>query len=185
MSNMCSLQVVKETDLPKNCFCGENFLQFHLRPIKQQGFDRSDIPQKIDVNSIVLETQTLLAGELNNVNRGTGFEERSHNRAELKSLGSVRSLSTSSSAGSRDLIRDPSTLSTFGNPVRDILKAVGVPFLSCEEGGEGGVSLREWMEMKARQSVFNHKNYEIVFLGTGASLPSKYRNVSSTLINMR
>ena len=178
---MCSLQVVKETDLPKNCFCGENFLQFHLRPIKQQGFDRSDIPQKIDVNSIVLETQTLLAGELNNVNRGTGFEERCHNRAELKSLGSVRSLSTSSSAGSRDLIRDPSTLSTFGNPVRDILEAVGVPFLSCEEGSEGGVSLREWVEMKARQ----HKNYEIVFLGTGASLPSKYRNVSSTLINMR
>ena len=35
--------------------------------------------------------------------------------------------------------------------------------------------------------VFNcmDKNFEIVFLGTGACLPSKYRNVSSTLVNVR
>ncbi len=29
------------------------------------------------------------------------------------------------------------------------------------------------------------KDFSIVFLGTGASLPSKYRNVSCTLVNIR
>ena len=34
---------------------------------------------------------------------------------------------------------------------------------------------------------FKHmdKDFSIVFLGTGASLPSKYRNVSCTLVNIR
>ena len=29
------------------------------------------------------------------------------------------------------------------------------------------------------------KEFSVVFLGTGASLPSKYRNVSCTLVNIR
>lgn len=174
--------MVKQADLPKNCFPGENFLKFHLRPIKHQGFDRSGIPDKLDMNSILQESQTLLEDKLN-VTGAAGFEERSHDRAELKSLGSVRSLSTSSFAGSRDLIRNPPTLSTFQYSVREILEAVGVTAFGDEE--ERGVSLRELVEMKAHQSRINRDNYEVVFLGTGASIPSKYRNVSATLINMR
>lgn len=176
------MQAVTDDDLPKNCFSGENFLQFHLRPIKQQGFDRSDIPKKLDMNSILQETQTLLADKLN-VTSATGFEQRRHDRPELASLGSVRSLSTSSTAGSRDLIRNPPTLRSSRNPLRDILEAVGVTFTMDSE--DDGVTLTELMEMKARQFSFNRQNYEVVFLGTGAALPSKYRNVSSTLVNMR
>ena len=174
--------MVKQGDLPKNCFPGENFLQFHLRPIKHQGFDRSDIPNKLDVNSILQESQTLLDDE-RNVTDAAGFEERSHERAELKPLGSVRSLSTSSSAGSRDLIRNPPTLLTFKSHMQEILEAVGATAFLDEE--ERGVSVAELIETKARESLINRKNYEVVFLGTGASLPSKYRNVSATLINMR
>ena len=65
--------------------------------------------------------------------------------------------------------------STFINSVRDTLEAVG----------KGVKSLAELVEMKTQQCSSNHENYEVVFLGTGASIPSKYRNVSSTLINMR
>lgn len=163
---------VTEDALPKNCFSGENFLQFHLRPIKQQGFDRSGIPQKLDINSILQETQTLFAGQLNI--RATGFQQRSHDRAELASLSLVRSISTSSSDGSRDSRRNPPMSSTFINSVRDTLEAVGT----------GVKSLAELVEMKTQQCFSSHENYEVVFLGTGASIPSKYRNVSSTLINM-
>ena len=44
--------------------------------------------------------------------------------------------------------------------------------------------------VQSLDAVLDHQsnedeNFEIVFLGTGASLPSKYRNVSSTLVNIR
>ncbi|XP_078348561.1 zinc phosphodiesterase ELAC protein 2-like [Oculina patagonica] len=172
---------VRQDQLPKNCFPGENLLKFHLRPIKQEGFDRTDLLQKLDCDSIIKETQTLLAGKLNQLG-ATGFEQRSHDKTELaSSASSARSLSTSSSSGSRDLIRSPrrDPFSRFPNPTIEILEAVGVRFLDTEEHG---YTVHEITAMKARQGI--HKDYEVVFLGTGASIPSKYRNVSSTLINM-
>ncbi|XP_015768967.1 PREDICTED: zinc phosphodiesterase ELAC protein 2-like [Acropora digitifera] len=54
-------------------------------------------------------------------------------------------------------------------------------FIICEE--RNGAS-PEFMVNKAQESQLNLNNYEVVFLGTGAALPSKYRNVSSTLIHM-
>lgn len=140
----------------------------------------------LDFNSIVEETQTLLAGKLNVLAGATGFEQRSHDRNELassaSSASSARSLSTSSSAGSRDLIRSPrrDPFSKFRNPIKEMLDAVGVPFLDSEEDGS---TLQDFIKFKKRE--VKHKDYEVVFLGTGASIPSKYRNVSSTLINTR
>lgn len=171
--------VVKQSDLPKNCYPGENFLQFHLRPNKKQGFDRSDIPSKLDTNSILLETQTLLDGRTH-ATCASGLEEKTCDRLERKTLGSVRSLSTSSSARSRDMIRETRPLQIVGNPIREMLEAVGVTFIGEDEGH----TLTDIIKMKAEESQFKRNNYEIVFLGTGAALPSKYRNVSSTLINM-
>ena len=172
--------MVKQSDLPKNCYPGENFLQFHLRPNKKQGFDRSDIPSKLDTNSILLETQTLLDGRTH-ATCASGLEEKTCDRLERKTLGSVRSLSTSSSARSRDMIRETRPLQIVGNPIREMLEAVGVTFIGEDEGH----TLTDIIKMKAEESQFKRNNYEIVFLGTGAALPSKYRNVSSTLINMR
>lgn len=94
--------MVKQCDLPKNCYPGENFLQFHLRPIKQQGFDRSDIPNALDKNSILLETKTLL--EEKPLATGVCVDENTHDRLERKSFGSVRPLSTSTSAVSKDAL---------------------------------------------------------------------------------
>jgi len=113
----------------------------------------------------------------------TDLVEKGHDRREFaSSASSVSSLSTSSSAGSTDFIRSPkrNLFSKFQNPVKDILDAVGVPFLNSEDTG---ISLKELIRVKSRQVT--RKDYEVVFLGTGASIPSKYRNVSSTLINMR
>ena len=169
----CFLQDV--TALPKNCVSGETFLQFHLRPLKQQGFDKSNIPQKLNIDSTLQETKFLLAGSLNTISVPS-FQLRNHDRTELAtSLGLVRSISTSSSSGSQDLIIDLGTTKTIKNSVRDTLEAVGtkVKYLA------GSV------ERKMQQFFSSRENYEVVFLGTGASIPSKYRNVSSTLIKMR
>ena len=163
------------TALPKNCVSGETFLQFHLRPLKQQGFDKTNIPRKLNIDSTLQETQTLLAGSLNTITLPS-FQLRHYDRTELAtSLGLVRSISTSSSSGSQDLITDLGTTKTIKNCVRDTLEAVGTKVKS----------LAGSVERKAQQFFSNHENYEVVFLGTGASIPSKYRNVSSTLINMR
>ncbi|KAJ7372606.1 Zinc phosphodiesterase ELAC protein 2 [Desmophyllum pertusum] len=181
---------LKKMNYLRTAFLERILLKFHLRPIKQQGFDRSDVLQNIDFNSIVEETQTLLAGKLNVLAGATGFEQRRHDTNELassaSSASSARSLSTSSSAGSRDLIRNPprDPFSKFRNPFRDIADAVGLPSLHSEERG---CTLQEIIQIKAQHFTQNkHKDahYEVVFLGTGASIPSKYRNVSSTLINM-
>jgi len=172
---------VAKDELPKNCFPGENLLRFHLRPVKQQGFDRSETLQKVDFDSLVEETQTMLATKLKK-SVATDLVEKGHDRREFaSSAASVRSLSTSSAAGSTDLIRSPkrNLFSKFQNPVKEILDAVGVPILTSEETG---YSLKEIIRVKSRQVT--NKDYEVVFLGTGASIPSKYRNVSSTLINM-
>lgn len=169
----CFLQDV--TALPKNCVSGETFLQFHLRPLKQQGFDKTNIPQKLNIDSTLQETQTLLTGSLNTISVPS-FQLRNHDRTELAtSLGLVRSISTSSSSGSQDLYTDLGTTKTIKNCVRDAIEAVGTKVKS----------LAGSVERKAQQFFSNHENYEAVFLGTGASIPSKYRNVSSTLINMR
>ena len=169
----CFLQDV--TALPKNCVSGETFLQFYLRPLKQQGFDKTNIPQKLNIDSTLQETQTLLTGSLNTISVPS-FQLRNHDRTELAtSLGLVRSISTSSSSGSQDLYTDLGTTKTIKNCVRDAIEAVGTKVKS----------LAGSVERKAQQFFSNHENYEVVFLGTGASIPSKYRNVSSTLINMR
>lgn len=168
--------------MPRNCFAGESFLQFHLRPIKRQGFDRCAIPDKLDTNSILHEARSLLNG-IQNVTGVTGFDDsRNYNREELRQLGSVRSLSTSSTVRTRDLIRNPHVLQMQKIPVREILEAVGATFMGENKSGS---TLAELVKMKAHQTVVNRDNYEVVFLGTGAACPSKYRNVSATLINMR
>lgn len=175
-------QEVAQDELAKNCFPGENLLKFRLRPLKQQGFDRSDTLQKLDFDSLVEETQTLLASKLNE-SVATGHVEKGHDRTEFASSAtSVRLLSTSSSVSSTDLIRSPQRnfFSKVFNPFREMLDAVGVPSLTSEESG---VTLKQLIQMKRHKVT--HKDYEVVFLGTGASIPSKYRNVSSTLINMR
>ena len=148
-------------------------MQFHLRPLKQQGFDKTNIPRKLNIDSTLQETQTLLAGSLNTISVPS-FQLRHYDRTELAtSLGLA--ISTSSSSGSQDLITDLGTTKTIKNCVRGALEAVGTKVKS----------LAGSVERKAQQFFSNHENYEVVFLGTGASIPSKYRNVSSTLINIR
>lgn len=168
---------MKQCDLPKNCYPGENFLQFHLRPIRQQGFDRSDIPNALDRNSILLETKTLL--EEKPLATGACVDENTHDRLERKSFGSVRSLSTSTSAVSKDLTRKSEPPLIMKNHLFEEAEVT----LRCDE--RSGASPAEFMVNKAQESQLNLNNYEVVFLGTGAALPSKYRNVSSTLIHMR
>lgn len=178
-----SFQEIKQDELPMNCFPGENLLKFHLRPNKQRGIDRKGLLKKLDFDSIIKDTQTLLAGKLNELG-AAGLEQRSQDKKKLTlSAASARPLSTSSSTESRDLIRRPhrDPFSKFQNPTREILDAVGVQFPGSED--DGTCTMQELTEMKSREVI--HKDYEVVFLGTGASIPSKYRNVSSTLINMR
>ena len=177
-----SFQEVPKGELPKNCFPGETSLKFHLRPVKQQGFDRSETLRKVDFDSIVEKTQTLLAGEFKK-SVATELVEKDHDRKEFTSSPtSLTSLTTNSSAGSTDLPSSPkrNLFSKIHNPVRGILDAVGAPLLhvTSEETGQN-------IHRQVKGHQVTHKDYEVVFLGTGASLPSKYRNVSSTLINMR
>ena len=150
-------QAVKDKDysLPTNCFPGENCLKFHLRPSSQQGLDLSDKPDVLDVKSIIVETQVLL-----------GIKTlRSGVVEETDPLLSTRTFSTSSSSGLSEC-----------NQISRILQAVG----ACHSEDSYGMSLKGSMESKP-----DRKDFGVVFIGTGAAIPSKYRNVSSTLINMR
>lgn len=113
----------------------------------------------------------------------TELVEKDHDRKEFASLPtSLSSLSTNSSAGSTDLPASPkrNSFSKIQNPVRGTLDADRAPLLhvTSEETGQN-------IHRQVKSHQVTHKDYEVVFLGTGASLPSKYRNVSSTLINMR
>ena len=182
------LQEIKQDALPRNCFPGENLLKFYLREGKQQGFDRSEVLQKLDVDTVMKETQALL-NEQSIELCDKGFERRSTEEKESLSVaGTSRSLPTSSSLVASDLIRSPPTNrlaeSRYRNVLRDTLDTVGVPLSGTERSG---FTLSEMIQMKVKKSAWEmqHKDYEVVFLGTGASIPSKYRNVSSTLINMR
>lgn len=154
-----------------------------MRPVKQQGFDRSETLRKVDFDALVEGTQTLLARKLNKSVAielvGKGHDDR---REFASSPMSDSSFSTNSSAGSADLIASPKRVlfSEIQNPVRDVLDAVREPLprVTSEETGQ-------IIHGQVKSHPVSHKDYEVVFLGTGASLPSKYRNVSSTLINMR
>lgn len=183
------LQEIKQDALPRNCFPGENLLKFYLREGKQQGFDRSEVLQKLDVNTVMKETEALLNEQSIELLCDRGLEKRSTEEKESLSVaGTSRSLPTSSSLVASDLIRSPPTNrlaeSRYKNVLRDTLDAVGVPLSGTERSG---FTLSEMIQMKVKKSAWEmqHKDYEVVFLGTGASIPSKYRNVSSTLINMR
>ena len=129
--------------------------------------------QKLDVDSIIKETQTLLYDQSNEVLSAAGIEQSSANNKEvISAAGTSRSLSTSSSSGAlRDSFRSPDPNALTKINFKDILKttldAVRAHFFDPEE------------------QPIKQKDYEVVFLGTGAAIPSKYRNVSSTLINMR
>ena len=126
-------------------------------------------------------TQSLLTRTFNE-SVATDLVQKGHDRTGFASSAtSVRSLSTSSSAESTDLIRSPqrNLLGKFQNPVREIFHEAG-----AEAGAEEtSFTVKDIMQVKSHQAM--HKDYEVVFLGTGASIPSKYRNVSATLINMR
>ena len=183
------LQEIKQDALPRNCVPGENLLKFYLREGKQQGFDRSEVLQKLDVNTVMKETEALLNEQSIELLCDRDLEKRSTEEKESLSVaGTSRSLPTSSSLVASDLIRSPPTNrlaeSRYRNVLRDTLNAVGVPLSGTERSG---FTLSEMIQMKVKKSAWEmqHKDYEVVFLGTGASIPSKYRNVSSTLINMR
>lgn len=179
---------INQDDLPKNCFAGENLLKFYLREGKHQGFDRSEVLRKLDVDSIIKETQTLLNEQSKEVSSERGFGQRSTEQKELSSAAGTSRLSPTTSASVvNDLIRSPptnrNTKINFGNALIDSLEAVGVHLLGTERRGS---SLSEIIQMKVKERAWEreHKEYEVVFLGTGSAIPSKYRNVSSTLINM-
>ena len=141
------------------------------------------------MDSIIKETQTLLNEQSKEVSRERGFGQRSTEQKELSSAAGTSWLSpTTSMSVVNDLIRSPptnrNTKINFGNALIDSLEAVGVHLLGTERRGS---SLSETIQMKVKERAWEreHKEYEVVFLGTGSAIPSKYRNVSSTLINMR
>ena len=70
--------------------------------------------------------------------------------------------------------------------IKDALKDFINPeeFL-CRTDGKHKLCLESSSNTFASDFKDMDKEFSIVFLGTGASLPSKYRNVSCTLVNIR
>ena len=153
-----------------------NLSKFNLRPKKSFGVDSSDELKQIDIEQLVKETMEILSG--------SSHEERSADKKKGNEDLGTNGCETLKKDTSHKRILENSKDDQFEiSPARKICKCVGNPrdvhSSSKLLAGEEKASFT--IEGSKTESRFPY----VVFLGTGSSIPSKYRNVSSILLHAR
>ena len=155
----------------------KNLTKFTLRPKKTFGVDSSDELKQIDVEQLVKDTREILKGSfseriLTDVNKQIK-EENDQNIYEN---------SIKDSKNKRTLKDDNDTqIDTV--PAKMICK--------CNTYAEDSRSGTKVLVDERKDSFETEGNRLeerfpiVVFMGTGSSIPSRYRNVSSILLHMR
>eukprot|EP00899_Mesostigma_viride_P020766 jgi/Mesvir1/28691/Mv11183-RA.1 len=151
---------------------GENLLRFHLRPLAAQGLDRSLVPPPLDVAAV----QVALVDDMPAVAEALRAMAARIAAGPLEQA--ERDIGQLAVAGRSGMDRGTNTAvlkegsDGVGSPPRvDGAGAVG------QLGAAGGAHPLAVCP-NARDTL------ELVFLGTGAAIPSKYRNVTSLYIHM-
>ncbi|PKA59063.1 ribonuclease Z [Apostasia shenzhenica] len=166
---------VQSSDL-LNIVLAENLLKFHLRPYSQMGLDRSSIPKLLNRIEIIKELLSEIP-EVDDLSKQIRRFWTSH--AENKDF-------RATGFDNGDVVEEPwmKKCSYLSN---DNLR-------KQEENRAEEKSLYRNFSLESRICQVSdipacldnvrRDDMEIVFLGTGSSQPSKYRNVSSILVNL-
>lgn len=144
--------------------------KFILRPQKSFGIDLSDQLKPIDTHSIICETLDVLRDspceEEFTIGENSKSAQEGKDATELRESMKKRSAVQEGVGGCESEIAPPSKI------------------CKCIANDDGGrTSIRHCSE--SERSGMGRKFPFVVFLGTGASIPSKYRNVTSILLHTR
>ena len=212
---------------------------FHLRPGKMQGFDKSDIPERLVISDIVEEARQLVEkqgdhkgsmnssralpkqvnlegkdenvnesrlpvtanGNANMINKNVSPEVKKTNTFEEESL-KVSTERCDTSAQDHSLTSVCSA-KTFVEQTKENMQVheddCERTSMEChssltssgltEDCPDTAFSTDSALGLGEKHCVVRNRSkftdFEVVFIGTGAALPSKYRNVSATLVNIR
>ncbi|XP_032236963.2 zinc phosphodiesterase ELAC protein 2 [Nematostella vectensis] len=202
-------------------------LQYHLRPLKQQGYSTSDVPEPLNVQELKNEAITAIK-DIKKREDSLGFDKMSpsndlqtpnldlkaqavtqdtemrlDNKSETKSKISEtkHNVSPDNCTDLEQSIKSEDKLSPETLNLSDVSKVLREKYTSsllntCNQSNsiadsdskhdnreKGALDLGSSLTTKSQGSVDDF-DFEVVFIGTGASLPSKYRNVSSTLLSI-
>ncbi|KAJ7558868.1 hypothetical protein O6H91_04G059400 [Diphasiastrum complanatum] len=161
----------------------KNLLKFRLRPLAAVGLDQTSVPEEFSIKEI----QDSLAAELpevihaskeigqlwNALHERSGYCDMSHEATKVR-MGIPEGVNILEDIAMTDFrSKDTGTLHTSHEA--DATDGVHVPSISnLQSSGHVPDSLNK----------IDRKKLEIVFLGTGSSQPSKYRNVSAIYLHL-
>lgn len=140
---------------------GKSFLKFHLKPIRKMGEDMSDILRPIEEDIIEhiheIQSNPKLASA---IAEGQSLNDKSHT-ISVRSVSDISSEFADEKAHPAIADKDPTTSATKVDSQVEKLSTDPRPLLATFQSTDDAV---------------------VTFLGTGASLPSRYRNVSGILV---
>ena len=150
-----------------------------MRPKKSFGVDSSEELKEIDVEKLVKDTREILKGSvsegtLTDIDKQIDIKEGNECNLYENSI---------KHAKNKRILKDNNNAENDIAPSKKICK--------CDTNAEGSRSGTEFLVEEGKESFETaRKKLEkrfpsIVFLGTGSSIPSKYRNVSSILLHVR
>ena len=164
----------------------QNLSKFNLRPQTTLGIDPSDQLKAVDMNSIIEEAKSALrvAGYYNRDNShagqgsfGAGVETfHTENRNLKENIHTKRKRDTNGRISKESNVDCPAAKICKCTPEKNECPSKNIDHQRTDCCYEYNSCSR---------MNHNFKFPKIVMLGTGSSMPSKYRNVSSILINAR
>lgn len=178
-------------------------MKFNLRPLSQIGPDDSEVLKEIEVGSIVKEALDILnefeiSVDTKNVKNGDHDEGKIHfvdeiceksqdkeslngNDGEFRTLKVSKNIDEHVGEKRKRSESEKDDNITFLSP--KICKCNGISNDNKEFNGEEINRCILECNCPQLEKTDDKKHPKIVFLGTGSSIPSKYRNVSSILIH--
>ncbi|XP_039143394.1 tRNAse Z TRZ4, mitochondrial-like isoform X3 [Dioscorea cayenensis subsp. rotundata] len=148
----------------------ENLLKFHLRPYSQMGLDRSAIPSPLNTMEVVNELISEIPEIVDASTEISQFWEGNHLICLDDSVDLIEEL----------LINKKS--SVLRSNASGQVAAACMSDLSCPDPRQNNIKNHSDIPTCLRN--ISRDDMEIIFLGTGSSQPSKYRNVSSVFVNL-
>ena len=157
----------------------KNLSKFTLRPKKTFGVDSSDELKQIDVGQLVKDTKEILKGSvsegiLTDINKQIDSKEENDRNLYENSTKDAKNKRT---------LKDNNETQIDTVPAKMICKCDTY----AEDSRSGTKVLVDGMKdsFETEGNRLEERFPSVVFMGTGSSIPSRYRNVSSILLHMR
>ena len=171
----------KYTKSHSRTYSCRNLSKFNLRPKKAFGFDSSDELKPIDVGQIVQETLELLSVEPNSertVRDKGDVSECQANKANNEEMNQEHAIKSA---------KCKRTMKDDDNNVEDEIVPAS-KICRCATNTKdvhlcSALAKEDKCNLISSGNKHNARFPFVVFLGTGSSIPSKYRNVTSILLH--